>query len=279
MIQRGRQNGPVGVTQELGVESDHLHRESDLVCDALTGAVTTGEQFKVLDSIIIADAVNMVDGFFGAQGAANVLLHDVPVFENVLARGLPEVARDAKTNISVSRSRSGDASIGVTSLKTESSKNTAAFGAAKTSVRSFIERSVCAPDHGNVTTALNAGKFDTGFTIPFAAKSATRARAVHGVFTEDFPVAPKFSWSVGKGRVTPFTREMVNLYFSWAAVLGFVFSVAFRSTKLAVFAGACGKNNAAFSAVNLHTSFLRCMKWIYQHSTAGSMSQTVNGVR
>lgn len=70
---------------ELRVLPEHFKREGDFVDDALAGAVSVGEQFQVLDTIVVPVPVNVVDSFVGEQTSAYVLLHDVAMFEDFLA--------------------------------------------------------------------------------------------------------------------------------------------------------------------------------------------------
>jgi hypothetical protein len=69
---------------KFGVEKKHLYREVDLVDDTLAGTVTAGKEFEVLDSIVLPVAVDVVDGFVGAQLASDVLGHDVTMLQGLV---------------------------------------------------------------------------------------------------------------------------------------------------------------------------------------------------
>lgn len=71
-----------GILRKFGVEKQNLHREGDFVGYALTGAMSAAEKFKVLNSVVVADAVDVMDGFFGKKLSADVTGHDKSVFHN-----------------------------------------------------------------------------------------------------------------------------------------------------------------------------------------------------
>lgn len=78
---------------EFGVSLDHLDSEGDLIDDALSGTVTAGEEFQVLDTVVLPIAVNVVDGFVRVEFATDVLRHDEAVLENAFLS-----ASDARGN-------------------------------------------------------------------------------------------------------------------------------------------------------------------------------------
>ena len=84
---------------KFGVEQKHLYREVDFVDDALAGTVSVGEQFKVLDSVVLPIAVDVVDGFFWVESSANFLLHYVTVFKNVFACRFSVLRRDSQPDV------------------------------------------------------------------------------------------------------------------------------------------------------------------------------------
>lgn len=67
---------------DFGVQGQYLDGELCLVDHALTRPVATVEKLQIFKSVIASDAVHMMDGFFGEQIAADVLRHDVSVFEH-----------------------------------------------------------------------------------------------------------------------------------------------------------------------------------------------------
>jgi hypothetical protein len=64
------------------VGCEYFDREVDFVDDALAGAVPAVEQFEVFESVIRADAVDVMDGFFREQVTSEVLGHDIAVLEH-----------------------------------------------------------------------------------------------------------------------------------------------------------------------------------------------------
>lgn len=82
MIQGFCQFGPLSVSKELGVEGDHLHREGNLVCDHLSGAVARGPQTQILGPIVGSLAVDMMDSLLREERSSDLLFHDVTVFEH-----------------------------------------------------------------------------------------------------------------------------------------------------------------------------------------------------
>ena len=91
-----------GLGGKFGVSAQHFDGERNFIDNALAGAVTTAEQFEVADVVVESVAVDVVDGFFGAECASDVLFHDVPMFEN-FKRGLAVSRRDAQRAASVCR--------------------------------------------------------------------------------------------------------------------------------------------------------------------------------
>lgn len=84
---------------EVGVQSQYLDGELYLVDNALAGSVAAAEKLQVLDSVVRADAVDVVDGFSGEQVASEMFGHDIAVFHsgvffagNERRHGYPNVA-------------------------------------------------------------------------------------------------------------------------------------------------------------------------------------------
>lgn len=84
---------------EFGIESQHLDREVDFVDDALAGSVAAGEKLQVLDSIVVLNTVDVMNGFVGVKLAADLLLHDVAVFKHIPASGLSILSRDSEAHV------------------------------------------------------------------------------------------------------------------------------------------------------------------------------------
>jgi hypothetical protein len=71
-----------GCAPEFGVELQHLDCERDLVDHALSGSVATRKQFEIVDRIVLAVAILVMDCFVFMKFAAKVLFHDIAVFEH-----------------------------------------------------------------------------------------------------------------------------------------------------------------------------------------------------
>lgn len=67
---------------EFRVEAKHVDRELHLVDDTLAGSVSAAEQFKVFDSVLAANSVDVVDGFSREQISSEMLSHDVTMFHH-----------------------------------------------------------------------------------------------------------------------------------------------------------------------------------------------------
>lgn len=89
-----------GILRKLGVEKQNLYRERDFVGYALTGAMSAAEKFQILNPVVVADAVDVMDGFLGREFSADVARHDEPMLHDaVLFAG--DKARNADPDISI----------------------------------------------------------------------------------------------------------------------------------------------------------------------------------
>jgi hypothetical protein len=68
--------------REVGVKPDHVSTKCELVDHTLTGAVSAGKEFEVLQPVVLPVPVDVVDGFLGVQFPTEVLGHDVAVFHD-----------------------------------------------------------------------------------------------------------------------------------------------------------------------------------------------------
>lgn len=67
---------------EFGVQADHFNREGDLVGDALTGTMSTGEKLKIFKAIVLSVSVDVMNGLLGEKSAPEMLGHDPAVLHN-----------------------------------------------------------------------------------------------------------------------------------------------------------------------------------------------------
>jgi hypothetical protein len=89
-----------GIPEKIRVEQAHFDCESDLVNNSLAGTVAAGEQFEVLNSVILSVAINVMDGFIGSQVAGKMFGHNVTMFKHG-AFFPANQRRDRKPDISV----------------------------------------------------------------------------------------------------------------------------------------------------------------------------------
>jgi hypothetical protein len=89
-----------GCAPEFGVELQHLDCERDLVHHALSGSVATRKQFEIVDRIVLAVAVFVVDCFVIVQFAAKMFRHYVAMFQHLVFFTGDE-RRDRNPNVAV----------------------------------------------------------------------------------------------------------------------------------------------------------------------------------
>lgn len=119
-----------GILRKLGVEKKNLHRERDFVGYALTGAMSAAEKFQILNPVVVTDAVDVMDGFFGKKFAADGLFHDVTMFKNVSAF-CPIATGYNHSNVAVPSYSLGDLLVGIVRLVADAAKGRPAFSAAQ----------------------------------------------------------------------------------------------------------------------------------------------------
>lgn len=73
------------IPEEIWVLGENVHGEADLIGHPLPRSVVSSPQFKVLNSIIESDSVDMVNVFGRQKGPAEVRFHDKAVLGNLLS--------------------------------------------------------------------------------------------------------------------------------------------------------------------------------------------------
>jgi hypothetical protein len=276
MIQRDRQIGPVGVSQELGIETNHLYREGDLVLDALSRPMAAAEQFEVLDPVVGTLSVKVVNGLVGCQGASEVLLHDVPVFEHLaLFPGTTDVSRQREPNIAVPLDVAIHFAGSKSFFRTSTQPFVLACAIAKT-LRSVV-LGATAPFqdgafHRGGLAALFAYDRASFFGISTTPEGAAWNRAVHRVLPVGSIVDADLAVSTSERFAAPFAGKRNSFRFLRASVLRFVGTVAFMAAKFTFFAGAAGKNNTAFFAGGFHRLFLSGKSGTNRYTPTGCSS-------
>ena len=214
---------------KLRVQAKDFYGERNLVNDPLSGAVTAGEQLQVLDPIVIPDTVLVMHGFLGTQLPANVLLHDVAVFEH-----FPLLASAAQIGGNVHPNVPAPLAVTPTFAVQEplSGDLLTMFGTAFSAAQSATPEK---PGGGalvfNRFAAVNAVHNQLGFGVSTTANRTARNGAVQRWASKLLDVTPKFSRSTLKGLAARFAGELLTLH-SPRSLGGFVSVVAGAATKL-----------------------------------------------
>jgi len=190
-------------TREIRVVGEDFYSESDLIGNALTGAVVTQEQFKVFNPVVGSIPVDVVNSLPFTKLTSDMLLHDIPMFENVSGRG-SVYPSNGDTHIPVSsQDRNGNA-IFVGNLHLYSSPHTFTYRTTKKLFGVYV--AVGSYEYGNVFSALIARSLPI-FRFKSSAFSAAINRAVDRVFAMQFTVTSQFSWIAAKRFATLFALE------------------------------------------------------------------------
>lgn len=242
MIEHSRQVGPLRVAEELlSVESRHLDDVGHDVRDGGARSVITGSKLEVLRvPVIISDPIFVMDGLGRQEFPTEVLFHNVSVLENVFTGRFAIFSRDAEANISVSSGRSCNLLIRVILLVLFAAKCAAAFGAAKTTVLSFVQRAVRSALNRDIGRAFNAGNFESSLSVAFPTGGATGDRAVKRISTKFLSVGSQRPGVFRKERSAPSAIERFSYAISIAGVfskmrLGANLITEFLGTVLTIF--------------------------------------------
>ena len=240
---------------EVGVQSQYLDGELHLVDNALAGAVAAAEKLQVLDAVVRADTVDVVDGFSRKEFSSERFFHDVTVLKSVSGRAAIDT-RNNNSDVAMSRSAFGRFLSQMFTLVAKSAKQRATFRAAQTLLSIYGAARLAL--NGHRLLALNA------IDLPFIGGKATAFPAAFGGAVQRF-FAPLFDM---RAQVTGFHGERaaanaagkvdrLNLC-SGTSVDGFMSSFARQCTKsLPSMGWLDAKNLAALFAVliNWHLSF------------------------
>lgn len=193
--------------KEFGVELRDFNCKGDFVGNALSGAVSAGEKFKIFDAVVGSNAVDMMHGFFRKQFASNVLLHVVSMFINVCA-SLTVNARESQDHIASHHASKylalrtwsyffigGDKFL---TLKSTAARIATSFGAHPTVSRG---RKQCRANW-------------TGFLFGLsAAYMRAFKRTIERIFAEFYMVLPKLSGIPEKSSAARLARKLDGLNF------------------------------------------------------------------
>jgi hypothetical protein len=97
-----------GLPREIRVQAEYVDREGHFVGDALTGAVSVGEQLQVLDTVVLPVSVDVVNGFPLHQGAPERLFHNPAVLKNLTLLSSSNVRGDGQPDVAIALDMSAD---------------------------------------------------------------------------------------------------------------------------------------------------------------------------
>ena len=86
---------------QAGVSCENFDREVNLIDNSLPRSVAAVEEFKVFNSIVGANSVNVVDSLSGEKFAPQMFGHDVSVLHNMFLGAGSSEHRDVYPNVSV----------------------------------------------------------------------------------------------------------------------------------------------------------------------------------
>jgi hypothetical protein len=176
---------------ELGVQAYHLNRKGDLVDDALPRPVTTREKLQVVDGVVLAVSVDMVNGFFGQKFTSEVLFHDVSVLKHFGLLPAVEISGDRKPNVATLFDVSSNFASEEAPLGNRSYRGVLAFNAAifLLGVKFVVSGRPLIASALNLFPALLTRKGLSRFGVGTASKPGAGSRAVHrvaGIFAAVF---------------------------------------------------------------------------------------------
>lgn len=189
---------------ELGIQGQYLDGEGDFVNDALSGSVTGREQFEVVDGVVLPVAVDVVDGFFRKQFAAEVLFHYIAMFKYV-ARWGAVFTRDYESNITVSGNAFRGFLFRMFFLVGNSSKQRTTGSAAQKLFS--VERSAGSALNRHWVSTLDADNVPVRFFDLFSSSHAI-ARTIWGIFSVFFEVGANVGRFVREQLLAHRTRKI-----------------------------------------------------------------------
>lgn len=215
---------------KFGVQPNHLKGETHLVDDSLPRTMPAGEEFKILNSIILAIAVFVVNGFFGKKFAAKMLGHNEPVFHNGVWPLSSTKNWDSHPNVSISFDMAsvipGFKSFLALFLKPFIFTlliAKALFGVVGASIRSA--------SHFALLPAIFTIKFIAIVRFKFLMIPRASSRTVFRVVSKFFHVSAMISGFIFKSISTMGARKFNHLYTRWASVDGLVSRYTIFRTK------------------------------------------------
>jgi hypothetical protein len=263
---------------KLRVERQHLNGESHFVDDALTRSVPAGEQFKVLNSVVRTDAVDVVDGFVRAQVAPDVLLHNVTVLKNFHSFFV-RVFSDGHSQVSVATNERFRRAISVSVKHCFGVKFVPAFFVTDFSTEIEIVRAVSINDWQRLTAIQAHSSFL--FKL-FGGQTFIRPRAlattILGVFTPTFLIGAKLSGSetecFGTSRAGKFVafRDLV-----WATFHRQIRKITVSTAKLARSLRTNGELFCTVSAGSYHGNTPSMLALVCYTNSASHATSNLNG--
>jgi hypothetical protein len=224
-----------GYPGNILVQGKEFYGPRDLISDALAGAVAAGKEFKVLKSVIVSNAVNVMDRLFFEERSAKMLFHYVSVLKNLLAFSRrAEFASDVNSHVAVSGFMTGNGNRpnpGVFKLlMIGATRRAAEVGlSVKGAVRSSSDR--------NIGSTHFAGSFSNIFVRPSSC-IATWHAAVERILPVFSSVRSQFTRILVERLSAVFAREL-NRNDIWArsSVSSFVSPIANGTAVLSNLSG------------------------------------------
>lgn len=173
---------------KLRVLGNERVRPLDHGRNVASGAVVARAQFKILQSVVIAPTIAVMNRFFGGQRAAKGFLHDESMLKD-FASFDPVLVGKSKAYVALARyaflhlPHFG----GAQSFVLREFERLAAFAAAKRVA--MVARATSVPDWGNGLAALGAGSSDR----QALGLSHAGPRAIQGVLSEGLSVLAQFA--------------------------------------------------------------------------------------
>lgn len=223
---------------KFGVRFQHLDSESYLVDDALARSVAAGEQFEVFESVVGADAVDVMYGLIGAKFATEVLFHDVAVLENG-DRAFPLFFTHVESHVPGAGREGHGNSISVSIKHLFPVEFSSAFFATNftAKVKVLAVRASVDSGHRSVAVFADSTFFDELFSGQPLIEPRAVSTAIQRIFTPLFSVGSKVARLKNELLAAFGAGECSTFHFSFrTSVFSEIFAVASLTAKLVRFA-------------------------------------------
>lgn len=187
-----------GSSAKFGVQPQYLDGERHLVGDALSGAVVAGEEFKVLQPVVLTVPVLVVNRFFASERATERLFDHIAMFQ-LFVRGGSIARRESQNNVP---SFDAPRYLGTPVLRSVNLARPLVFALAAAKFLLVVDRSrAFAASFVKVFSAVLARRL----LFFIAIGSASHSEAWHGTIKRVFSV-----FLTVRGEVTRLVRERLS---------------------------------------------------------------------